>query len=202
MPDQDTFLTVAISSRALFDLDASDQVFRNHGLEAYRRYQIDRENDTLEPGDGFHFVKKLLKINGLLGNRRVDIILLSRNSADTGLRVFNSIHAHQLDIVRAAFSSGESPYRYAQAFGCDLFLSTEPDDVRRALGNGIAAATLLVPARPRPRPDCCASPSTAMPSCSPIRRTASITNRASRRSSSPRPGRPISRCKAGRSSPF
>lgn len=143
MPDPDTVLTVAISSRALFDLDASDAVFRNHGLDAYRRYQIDRENERLDPGDGFHFVKKLLNINRLVGKRRVDIILLSRNSADTGLRVFNSINAHELDIVRAAFSSGESPYRYAEAFGCDLFLSTEPDDVRQALGNGIAAATLL-----------------------------------------------------------
>ena len=143
MPDPDTFLTVAISSRALFDLDASDAVFRNDGLDAYRRYQIDRENEPLEPGDGFHFVKKLLNINRLVGKRRVDIVLLSRNSADTGLRVFNSINAHELDIVRAAFSSGESPYRYAEAFGCDLFLSTEADDVRQALQNDIAAATLL-----------------------------------------------------------
>lgn len=143
MPDPDTFLTVAISSRALFDLDASDAVFRHDGLEAYRRYQIDRENERLEPGDGFDFVKKLLNINRLVGKRRVDVILLSRNSADTGLRVFNSIGAHQLDIVRAAFSSGESPYRYAAAFGCDLFLSTEPDDVRGALRKGIAAANLL-----------------------------------------------------------
>ena len=143
MPDPDTFLTVAISSRALFDLDASDAIFRDQGLEAYRRYQIEHENEVLPPGDGFPFVHKLLNINTLLGKHRVDIVLLSRNSADTGLRVFNSIHAHQLDIVRAAFSSGESPYRYAEAFGCDLLLSTEPDDVTAALESGIAAATLL-----------------------------------------------------------
>lgn len=143
MPDAEIFLTVAISSRALFDLDASDAVFREHGLEAYRRYQIERENECLAPGKGYQFVKKLLNINRLVGKNRVDVILLSRNSADTGLRVFNSIAAHELDIVRAAFSSGESPYRYAEAFACDLFLSTEADDVRQALANGIAAATLL-----------------------------------------------------------
>ena len=143
MPDADTYLTVAISSRALFDLDASDAVFRDQGLEAYRRYQIERENDALAPGQGFPFVTKLLAINGLLGARRVDIVLLSRNSADTGLRVFNSIEHHGLDIVRAAFSSGASPYPYAEAFGCDLFLSTEAEDVSRALQSGIAAATLL-----------------------------------------------------------
>ena len=140
---KDTFLTVAISSRALFDLDASDAVYREQGLEAYRRYQIERENEPLEPGPGFPFVAKLLRINELLGARRVDIVLLSRNSADTGLRVFNSIATHGLQIVRAAFSSGTSPYRYAKAFECDLFLSAEAEDVVRALGSGVAAATLL-----------------------------------------------------------
>ncbi|MYD97345.1 MAG: 5'-nucleotidase [Gammaproteobacteria bacterium] len=143
MPDPETFLTIAISSRALFDLDASDAVFRAKGLEAYRRYQIEHENEVLDPGEGFPFVTKLLNINRELGERRVDIVLLSRNSADTGLRIFNSIAAHDLDIVRAAFSSGASPYPYAEAFGCDLFLSTEPEDVNGALENGIAAATLL-----------------------------------------------------------
>ena len=152
MPDSDTYLTVAVSSRALFDLDASDAVYRREGLEAYRRYQIDHEEETLEPGEGFTFVTKLLAINDALGARRVDVILLSRNSADTGLRVFNSIHAHKLDIVRAAFSSGASPYRYARAFGCDLFLSTEPGDVRQALDSGMAAATLLAPGGPREQP--------------------------------------------------
>ena len=143
MPDAQTFLTVAISSRALFDLDDSDAVYREQGLDAYRRYQIQHENETLEPGSGLPFVTKLLGINKLLGRRRVDVILLSRNSADTGLRVFNSIATHGLDIRRAAFSSGSSPYRYAEPFGCDLFLSTEAEDVAGALESGIAAATLI-----------------------------------------------------------
>lgn len=154
MPDAETYLTVAVSSRALFDLDESDAVYREHGLEAYRRYQIVHEDETLPPGQGFTFVTKLLGLNEELGRRRVDVILLSRNSADTGLRVFNSIHAHELDIVRAAFSSGASPYRYARAFGCDLFLSTEAGDVQHALDSGMAAATLLARGRANEaRPD-------------------------------------------------
>ena len=143
MPEAESYLTVAVSSRALFDLDESDAVYREQGLEAYRRYQIVHEDEPLTPGEGFTFVTKLLAINEELGRRRVDVILLSRNSADTGLRVFNSIHAHGLDIVRAAFSSGASPYRYARAFGCNLFLSTEAGDVQQALDSGMAAATLL-----------------------------------------------------------
>ena len=136
-------LTVAISSRALFDLDESNRIFENEGLDAYRRFQIQHEDQTLEPGEGFVFVEKLLNINKLLNKQRVEVILLSRNTADTGLRVFNSIAAHDLDITRAAFCGGESPYRYVNAFGCDLFLSTHAVDVRRALEYGVAAANLL-----------------------------------------------------------
>lgn len=136
-------LTIAISSRALFDLAASNTVFEQQGLEAYRQYQIEHEDDVLEPGEAFHIVKKLLGINGLLGKARVEVILLSRNTADTGLRIFNSIKAYDLAITRAAFCGGESPYRYIQAFGCTLFLSTQPDDVAHALEHGVAAATLL-----------------------------------------------------------
>ena len=136
-------LTVAISSRALFDLDESNRVYEEKGLEAYRQYQIERENVPLKPGEAFPFVRKLLNINKLLDTSAVEVILLSRNTADTGLRIFNSIREHRLDITRAAFSGGLSPYRYVHAFDCDLFLSTEPDDVARALESGAAAATLL-----------------------------------------------------------
>jgi len=136
-------LTVAISSRALFDLTLSNQVYEEQGLEAYRQYQIAHEDQVLEPGEAFFLVKKLLNINKLLGKPRVEVILLSRNSADTGLRIFNSIDAHGLDIARAAFCGGESPYRYVRAFHCDLFLSTHSEDVAQALASGIAAATLL-----------------------------------------------------------
>ena len=136
-------LTVGISSRALFDLRQSNQVYEEQGLEAYRKYQIAHEDQPLEPGEGFPLVEKLLRINTLLGASRVDVILLSRNSADTGLRIFNSIQAHGLGISRAAFCGGDRPYRYVRAFNCDLFLSTHAEDVQHALEHGIAAATLL-----------------------------------------------------------
>ena len=137
-------LVIAISSRALFNLDESHQVYEQEGLEAYSRYQVEHEDELLEPGEAFPLVKKLLRINEKLeGEPRVEVILLSRNSADTGLRVFNSIEHHGLNITRAAFCGGESPYRYVSAFGCHLFLSTNAEDVCNALDNGVAAATLI-----------------------------------------------------------
>lgn len=143
MTTESSPLTVAISSRTLFDLAESNEVYEREGLEAYRRYQIAQEDRVLEQGEAFDFVKKLLNINILLGKHRVEVILLSRNSADTGLRIFNSIKAYELDITRAAFCGGASPYRYIRAFGCTLFLSTRADDVGHALEHGVAAATLL-----------------------------------------------------------
>ena len=136
-------LTVAVSSSALFDLTESDSIYQNEGLEAYRRYQIQHEEQVLEPGEGFLLVKKLLSLNDQLGDSPVEVILLSRNSADTGLRVFNSIEAHKRNITRAAFCSGDSPYKYIRAFGSDLFLSTNAEDVRQALDQQVAAATLI-----------------------------------------------------------
>ena len=144
-----TALVVAISSRALFDLEQSHQVFESQGLEAYARYQIERENELLEPGCAFSLVKKLLRINDLLEDGpKVEVILLSRNSGDSGLRIFNSIEHYQLDIVRAAFTNGASRFAYIESFGVDLFLSSHSDDVRQALESGYAAATILPSAAP------------------------------------------------------
>lgn len=134
-------LIVSISSRALFNLDESNTVFEQQGVEAYAKYQIAHENEILKPGFAFNLVQKFLNLNkhGSL----IEIILLSRNSADTGLRVFNSIQHYNLDIKRAAFTNGESPYSYIGAFGSQLFLSANTTDVVNALNAGHAAATIL-----------------------------------------------------------
>ena len=141
-------LVIAISSRALFDLDQSHQVFKEQGLDAYQEYQIAREEVPLEEGVAFVLVQKLLQLNKLLEESPVEVILLSRNSADTGLRIFNSIQHYGLDITRAAFSGGDSPYRYISAFNSHLFLSADGADVRQALELGVAAATILPSKKP------------------------------------------------------
>jgi 5'-nucleotidase len=137
-------LVVAVSSRAIFDLDESHTIFETQGKEAFCRYQIEHEDEYLAPGYGFYLVKKLLNLNSHYPDKPlVEIILLSQNSADTGLRIFNSIAHHGLNITRAAFTSGASPYNYIAAFGAHLFLSSNADDVSNALTAGFAAATIL-----------------------------------------------------------
>lgn len=137
-------LVVAISSRALFDLDESHDVYEKQGIDAYLKYQIENENNLLEPGVAFSLVKKLLALKDPQSSEPlVEVILLSRNSADTGLRIFNSIKHHNLNITRAAFTSGESTYRYVIPFGAHLFLSANPIDVMHALDDNCAAATIF-----------------------------------------------------------
>jgi len=142
--EHDNLLVIGISSRALFDLRESHELFESRGIEDYSEYQVANEEVPLEPGVAFPLVKKLLALNeDEIDHPGVEVILLSRNSADTGLRIFNTIEHYGLKIERAAFTNGESPYKYMSAFGADLLLSTNSKDVRSALNKGYAAATIL-----------------------------------------------------------
>ncbi|MGH8109731.1 MAG: 5'-nucleotidase [Arenimonas sp.] len=144
-PNSNNKLVVAISSRALFDLEESHSLFEREGLQVYQQFQREREDEPLEPGIAFPLVKKLLALNqhGNPKLPKIEVILLSRNSSDTGLRIFNSIELYGLEIVRAAFTNGTPPFPYIQPFGAQLFLSTHVEDVRNALAAGVAAATIL-----------------------------------------------------------
>ena len=137
-------LIIGISSRALFNLDESHEIYEKEGLDSYRDYQIANEDKTHDPGEAFSLVKKILSINSFYKDKeRIEVILLSRNSSDTGLRIRNSIEAHNLDISRAAFCGGESPHRYVKDFGVHLFLSSSFEDVKLAIESNVAAATII-----------------------------------------------------------
>lgn len=137
-------LVIAMSSRALFDMDSAHQIYLEDGLERYIAYQRDHEDDLLQPGVAFVLAEKLLALNDdEMDHPGVEIVLLSRNSADTGLRIFNAIEHHGLDIQRAVFTNGASPSNYIEACGAHLFLSANADDVRRVLTAGYAGATIL-----------------------------------------------------------
>ncbi|MFN7136111.1 MAG: 5'-nucleotidase [Thermomonas sp.] len=142
-------LVVAITARALFHMEDSHAVFEREGIDAFAAHQRQRENEVLPPGIAFPLVRKLLGLNA--GARRVEVILLSRNSSDTGLRVFNSIQHHGLDIRRATFTAGAPVWPYIKPFGAQLFLSANPESVRRALEAGVAAATILPEKANEPR---------------------------------------------------
>ena len=136
-------LVVGVSSRALFDLTYENKIFEENGVEAYRTYQIEHEKDILRPGPGFPLIKALLNLNNLPGKEeRVEVIVMSRNSPDTSLRVFHTIEAYGLNITRAVLASGASLAPYLTAFKTDLFLSANEEDVQSAIDSNIAAGII------------------------------------------------------------
>ncbi|EHV9684542.1 5'-nucleotidase [Vibrio parahaemolyticus] len=137
-------LVVGLSSSALFDLQDSDEIFRSQGEDIYRDYQREKQDEPLAKGVAFPFVRRLLKLNELRPeDPPVEVILLSRNDPDTGLRVMNSIEHYGLGMTRAVFLQGKSPYIYIPAFDIELFLSANYQDVRQAVLAGYPAGQIL-----------------------------------------------------------
>jgi len=136
-------LVIAISSRALFNLEEENAIFNEEGLESYYKHQLEHLDDPLAKGSGFRFVQNLLAINKRFENKRIEVIILSRNNAATGLRIGRSIEHYNLDIERTGWTAGTPVSRYLEAFKVDLFLSVHSSDVEEAVNSGIAAATIL-----------------------------------------------------------
>ena len=134
-------LVVAISSRALFDFEAENQVFEQHADKAYMQMQLERLEQPAKPGVAFSLVKKLLAFN-TPDTQRVEVVILSRNDPVSGLRVMRSAEHYKLAISRCTFTRGEAPWRYLRPLKANLFLSARSEDVRSALSNGFAAATV------------------------------------------------------------
>lgn len=142
--DLTTRLVVGLSSSALFNLQDSDEVFRTQGEQEYRKYQREKQDEPLDRGVAFPFVRRLLQLNKLCPeDPPVEVILLSRNDPDTGLRVMNSIEYYELGMTRAVFLQGKSPYKYIPAFDIELFLSANHQDVKQAVLAGYPAGQIL-----------------------------------------------------------
>ncbi|SEQ76581.1 5'-nucleotidase [Amphritea atlantica] len=139
----DEVLVVGISSRALFNLEHENRIYQQQDVEAYRRYQFEQENKILDKGTAFHLVEALLSLNTLSDERLVEVVVMSKNSPDTGLRVLKSIQYYGLDITRSAFTGGESLAPFLQAYSVDLLLTRHPDDAQVAIDTQDCAAALI-----------------------------------------------------------
>lgn len=137
-------LVIGLASSALFDLDESDNIFQSEGPEPYRIFQRENQNIPLKTGVAFPFVKRLLSLNALNpDNPPIEVVLLSKNSPDTGLRVMKSIEYYGLGMTRAVFLQGRTPHKYIPAFNICLFLSANENDVKQAIDAGYAAGRVL-----------------------------------------------------------
>lgn len=137
-------LVIAVATSALFDLTESHAIYKNSGVEEYRKYQEKNVSNHFQKGVAFPFIKRLLRLNEVFSEEQpVEVVLMSRNSPETGIRAFKTIEHYGLNITRAGFFSGTSPYRYLPAFNASLFLSADEKDVQSACDKGIAAGRVL-----------------------------------------------------------
>lgn len=136
-------LVVGVSTRALFNLEKENEVFEKEGITGYRKFQLENEDEPLEPGTAFHLVQGLLELNKQAEKRIVEVVVMSRNSPETGIRILNSIKKHKLDISRLALSGGEPLAPYIDAFQVDLFLSKDEKDVQTVIDSRACAAAMI-----------------------------------------------------------
>jgi len=141
--DLSEILVIGVSTRALFDLEKENEVFERDGIKGFREFQLENEDIPLAPGTAFYLVKSLLELNKIANKKIVEVVVMSRNSPETGIRVLNSIVKHELDITRVALTGGEALAAYINAFDIDLFLSKDSKDVQTVIDSKECAAALL-----------------------------------------------------------
>lgn len=136
-------LVVGVSSRALFNLETENDIFEKEGISGYRAYQLKHEEELLEPGTAFYLVQSLLQLNKDAAKPIIEVVVMSRNSPETGVRIMNSLKSHNLDVTRMAFSGGEPLAPYIDAFDIDLFLSKDEKDVQTVVDSKKCAAAYI-----------------------------------------------------------
>ncbi len=144
--DLKNLLVVAISSSALFDTREAHYIFTKQGLEKYVEYQIKHENEPLNKGTAFPLIEAMLRLNTIQKReQKVEVVIVSKNEPEAGLRIMNSIESHKLQISRAAFLGGEAVAKYLKPYNVSLFLSRNEEDVLNAMELGLAAGLLYDP---------------------------------------------------------
>ncbi|KAJ8377738.1 hypothetical protein AAFF_G00254110 [Aldrovandia affinis] len=142
-------VTVAVSSRTLFDMVKERKIYEEQDLEKYVAYQQEHEDEALKPGAAFPFVKALMTVNARLrelypdSEELFDIVLMTNNHAQVGVRLINSINHYDLTVERFCMTGGKSPIGYLKAYMTNLYLSKDSEKVQEAIEEGIAAATMF-----------------------------------------------------------
>lgn len=141
--DFSEILVVGVSSRALFNLEKENEIFEKENIEGFRKYQLEHENELLTEGTAFPLIKSLLKLNDIASKQIVEVVVMSRNSPETGVRVLKSIKHFELPITRWAFAGGEPLSPFIDAFDIDLFLSKDEKEVQKISDTSNCATALI-----------------------------------------------------------
>ncbi|KAM6399784.1 cytosolic 5'-nucleotidase 1A isoform 2-T3 [Rhynochetos jubatus] len=162
-PKPENAITIAVSSRALFRMEEEQKIYNEQGVEAYVKYQLDHENEPFLPGAAFPFVKALEAVNMQLrelypdSEELFDIVLMTNNHAQVGVRLINSINHYgiaaatifspskDLEVsenqLRVAFDGdavlfSDESEQIVKAHGLDMFFEHEKAHENKPLAQG------------------------------------------------------------------
>lgn len=137
-------LVIAVSSTALFDLSYEHDLYKKLGVDEFRNFQKKNRTNIPKPGAAFPFVERLLSLNTIYPEELpFEVVILSRNHADAGLRILDAAVHYGLEISRSFFLAGEVPYPYIESIDAALYLSTNKDEVDEAVKLGYPAGYIL-----------------------------------------------------------
>ncbi|XP_023055259.1 cytosolic 5'-nucleotidase 1B isoform X6 [Piliocolobus tephrosceles] len=148
-PKPKNAITIALSSCALFNMVDGRKIYEEEGLEKYMEYQLTNENVILTPGPAFRFVKALQYVNARLRDLYpdeqdlFDIVLMTNNHAQVGVRLINSVNHYGLQIDRFCLTGGKNPIGYLKAYLTNLYIAADSEKVQEAIQEGIASATMF-----------------------------------------------------------
>ncbi|EAX00852.1 5'-nucleotidase, cytosolic IB, isoform CRA_a [Homo sapiens] len=148
-PKPKNAITIALSSCALFNMVDGRKIYEQEGLEKYMEYQLTNENVILTPGPAFRFVKALQYVNARLRDLYpdeqdlFDIVLMTNNHAQVGVRLINSVNHYGLLIDRFCLTGGKDPIGYLKAYLTNLYIAADSEKVQEAIQEGIASATMF-----------------------------------------------------------
>lgn len=141
-------LHVAFSTMSVFESGWNHE----GGLDGYIQHQREHVDEPMSPGPAFNFFKRLLEFNVHSPDPQqsplVHVHVVSRQDPMGAgvLRFTNSLnHYGMMEFADAGlrhctYLKGRSPVPTLLDLGVRLFLSTDRDEVRRALKRGVAAA--------------------------------------------------------------
>lgn len=147
--DPSEALVIAVTTRAIFNLEEEHQLYLEKGKEEYVRHQQANQDKPLPPGTAFAFIQAAQYVNKMILESNpaekglFDILVLSNNSPEGGVRIINSAKHYGLEISKFCFVSDEDSTQYLKSHRVKLSLSADRTDVCNALRRGVSAALVF-----------------------------------------------------------
>jgi 5'-nucleotidase len=132
--DLSKYLVIAISSRALFDLEEEERIYQRLGLEKYREFQLEKENELL----------KLVALQRQfpISDAPLRMAIVTARNSPAHERVIKTLRSWGVGVDAAFFLGGVAKQPVLKAFGAHIFFDDQEDHLALA---SMSVPSALVP---------------------------------------------------------